>query len=107
MRQCSQLILWTDCDREGENIAQEVVEVCVKGINVLSNAGLYVVYLLGVYPYFIVKRNIQIHRARFSEITPQWVLYDLLLLVCISSCFHGYCILQVCTSGHSKINCTG
>lgn len=44
---CNLLIIWTDCDREGENIGFEVIEVCKEK-----------------------KRNIQVLRARFSEITP-------------------------------------
>ncbi|KAL5106637.1 DNA topoisomerase 3-alpha [Taenia crassiceps] len=47
IRNCSHLIIWTDCDREGENIGTEVVEVCQR-----------------------VKPSIHISRARFSEITP-------------------------------------
>uniref|UniRef100_A0A8B9L0I2 DNA topoisomerase n=1 Tax=Astyanax mexicanus TaxID=7994 RepID=A0A8B9L0I2_ASTMX len=46
-RQCQALIIWTDCDREGENIGFEVINVCKA-----------------------VKANIQVFRARFSEITP-------------------------------------
>lgn len=41
------LIIWTDCDREGENIGFEVIEVCTA-----------------------VKNNLKVYRAKFSEITP-------------------------------------
>uniref|UniRef100_A0A0R3TMM9 DNA topoisomerase n=1 Tax=Rodentolepis nana TaxID=102285 RepID=A0A0R3TMM9_RODNA len=47
VRSCTHLLIWTDCDREGENIGMEVVDVCRR-----------------------VKASIQIFRARFSEITP-------------------------------------
>ncbi|XP_017774613.1 PREDICTED: DNA topoisomerase 3-alpha [Nicrophorus vespilloides] len=46
IRGCNGLIIWTDCDREGENIGMEVVNVCTE-----------------------VKRNIVVYRAKFSEIT--------------------------------------
>ncbi|XP_028400889.1 DNA topoisomerase 3-alpha-like [Dendronephthya gigantea] len=46
VRKCHALIVWTDCDREGENIGFEVIEVCRK-----------------------IKPRIDIYRARFSEIT--------------------------------------
>uniref|UniRef100_A0A3Q2R064 DNA topoisomerase n=1 Tax=Fundulus heteroclitus TaxID=8078 RepID=A0A3Q2R064_FUNHE len=46
-RQCQALIIWTDCDREGENIGFEIIDVCKA-----------------------VKSNLQIFRAKFSEITP-------------------------------------
>ncbi|XP_052784926.1 DNA topoisomerase 3-alpha-like [Mya arenaria] len=42
------LVVWTDCDREGENIGFEVIQVCKA-----------------------IKPNIQVYRAKFSEITPQ------------------------------------
>lgn len=45
-KKASHLILWLDCDREGEAIAYEVIDV-VKNIN----------------------RNIRINRARFSAVT--------------------------------------
>ena len=41
------LIIWTDGDREGENIGFEIINVCRA-----------------------VKPNIKVHRAKFSEITP-------------------------------------
>lgn len=40
------LVIWTDCDREGEAIGAEVVSVCTQ-----------------------VNRNLDVYRARFSEIT--------------------------------------
>lgn len=46
-RQCQALIIWTDCDREGENIGFEIIDVCKA-----------------------VKNSLQVFRAKFSEITP-------------------------------------
>ncbi|VDI07427.1 DNA topoisomerase III [Mytilus galloprovincialis] len=48
IRGCQHLIIWTDCDREGENIGFEAIQVCKA-----------------------VKPNIPVYRAKFSEITPQ------------------------------------
>ncbi|XP_060059192.1 DNA topoisomerase 3-alpha isoform X2 [Erinaceus europaeus] len=49
-RQCQVLVIWTDCDREGENIGFEIIHVCKA-----------------------VKPSLQVLRARFSEITPHAV----------------------------------
>ncbi|XP_050684412.1 DNA topoisomerase 3-alpha isoform X2 [Leptidea sinapis] len=46
IRSCQGLIIWTDCDREGENIGFEIIDVCSA-----------------------VKNNLNIYRAKFSEIT--------------------------------------
>lgn len=48
IRTCNKLIIWTDCDREGENIGFEVIEVCRA-----------------------IKPNVEVFRAKFSEITLQ------------------------------------
>lgn len=48
IRSCNTLIIWTDCDREGENIGFEIIQVCKA-----------------------VKSNIRVYRAKFSEITKQ------------------------------------
>ncbi|KAL8600868.1 hypothetical protein ACOMHN_045006 [Nucella lapillus] len=50
VRQSQALVIWTDCDREGENIGYEIIDVCRA-----------------------VKPNIDVYRARFSEITPHAV----------------------------------
>ncbi|XP_011878275.1 PREDICTED: DNA topoisomerase 3 isoform X2 [Vollenhovia emeryi] len=47
-RSCNALVIWTDCDREGENIGFEIIEVCQA-----------------------VRSNIRVYRAKFSEITRQ------------------------------------
>ncbi|EDX05523.1 GD24215 [Drosophila simulans] len=46
VRGCQGLIIWTDCDREGENIGYEIIDVCRA-----------------------IKPNIPVYRATFSEIT--------------------------------------
>lgn len=50
-RRADTLMIWTDCDREGEHIGLEVVRVCQRA-----------------------KRNIVIRRARFSAIIAQYVI---------------------------------
>ncbi|XP_078495065.1 DNA topoisomerase 3-alpha [Ciona intestinalis] len=46
VRNSQALVIWTDCDREGENIGFEIINICRN-----------------------IKRNIPVYRARFSEIT--------------------------------------
>ncbi|XP_042293597.1 DNA topoisomerase 3-alpha isoform X2 [Sceloporus undulatus] len=48
VQHCQALVIWTDCDREGENIGFEIIQVCKA-----------------------VKPSLQVFRARFSEITPR------------------------------------
>jgi DNA topoisomerase-3 len=56
-READWLILWLDCDREGEAIAFEVLDVCVKA-----------------------KRSLKIFRARFSALTRQDLMHALMSL---------------------------
>ena len=46
IRSCRVLVIWTDCDREGENIGYEIIDVCQN-----------------------IVPNVRIYRAKFSEIT--------------------------------------
>lgn len=55
-RKCQWLVLWLDCDREGENIAFEVVEVCTRA-----------------------NPNLNIWRARFSALIDRF--YSVLVYV--------------------------
>lgn len=48
-RACQELVIWTDCDREGENIGAEVKIVCREG-----------------------NPRITVRRARFSAIIAKW-----------------------------------
>ena len=47
-KNCNVLVLWLDCDAEGEAIAFEVIEICSQG-----------------------NRNLNIYRAHFSAVTQQ------------------------------------
>lgn len=47
-RRADWLVLWLDCDREGENIAFEVIDVCKKA-----------------------NRRLEIYRAHFSALIPR------------------------------------
>ena len=49
-KKAEQLVIWTDCDREGENIGAEIASVCRKA-----------------------NRNLTVRRARFSAIIAQYV----------------------------------
>lgn len=51
-KKAQKLMIWTDCDREGENIGAEVATVCKK-----------------------VKRDIEVRRARFSAIIAQYAVF--------------------------------
>lgn len=77
---CNVLIIWTDCDREGENIGFEIINVCKEK-----------------------KPNLRVLRARFSEITvpainrairnlvdPDAKVSSLLKQFFINSCSHTF-----------------
>ena len=54
-RGVSMVVLWLDCDREGEAIAFEVIKICQK-----------------------INRNVRFKRARFAALTPTdiWNAYN-------------------------------
>ncbi len=45
-RDCDDLIIWTDCDREGEAIGYDIIDICVQ-----------------------TKSNLDVYRAKFSALT--------------------------------------
>lgn len=59
------LIIWTDCDREGENIGDEIRQAYA--LLALHSSTILIQVCLGA------KRNLLVQRARFSEITAQAV----------------------------------
>ena len=61
-KKCAELILWLDCDREGENIAFEVIEICRAANNRLS-----------------------IKRARFSSLVPREIWHAINNLIAPNS----------------------
>ena len=65
------LMIWTDCDREGEHIGSEMEAVCKRA-----------------------KRNIQVKRARFSAIIAQCVLSSLSSIPILSHDYLGKSIMQ-------------
>jgi DNA topoisomerase-3 len=58
-KRADMLMIWTDCDREGEHIGREIANVCKKS-----------------------KPNIIVKRARFSAIIAQYVLFSLTRVRC-------------------------
>lgn len=71
-RRADELMIWTDCDREGENIGSEVAKICRKA-----------------------NPRIRVSRARFSAIIPQYVLFPLChpLFICIQR--NGFLMLSL------------
>lgn len=63
-RKSQMLMIWTDCDREGENIGMEVAKVCRKA-----------------------NPSLRIKRARFSAIIAQYVECRIIYVLTAQSCF--------------------
>ncbi|RDY10657.1 DNA topoisomerase 3-alpha, partial [Mucuna pruriens] len=69
-RRCQWLVLWLDCDREGENIAFEVVDVCTAA-----------------------NRHLTIKRARFSALIDRFGVVSRVNMVAVSSFFSFQCLI--------------
>jgi DNA topoisomerase IA len=60
-KKCRRLVIWTDCDREGEHIGYEIVSVCKKAnpyIQVNFNIPSSISFVGGTWPIFCSSRTV-------------------------------------------------
>ena len=81
-RRCQWLVLWLNCDREGENIAYEVIEVCT-GAN----------------------SHLNIWRARFSALIDRYWFLWVVLFPLVQWCHNSYSCPIALSKKHFSWNC--
>ncbi|KAF4360659.1 hypothetical protein F8388_011294 [Cannabis sativa] len=75
-RRCQWLVLWLDCDREGENIAFEVVQVCTAVNPHLTVRRAHFSALIDSNPHFSEQALIDIHEAAQNLVPPNKFFAD-------------------------------